>query len=243
MQRVLAAKDDPTARRTIVSGSLMTLPSNVFFFFVGTALFAFYQVNPARMIPGLPNDAIVGYFIAHELPAGVVGLMIAGIFAAAMGTLSSSLNGVAAIAVSDFLGVLRPRISENQAVTVGKWVTLVSGLFATGMAMWVASLEAKSIWEQSVRLIALFGGAIPGVFALGMLTRRATSRGVIVGALASIAATLWVQNFTTISSFLHPFLAFMASVIVGYLASLWPWQAADRLKLHGLTVWDLTERI
>ena len=218
----------------------MTLPSNVIFFFVGTALFAFYQINTARLAPGLPNDAIVGYFISHELPRGVVGLMIAGIFAAAMGTLSSSLNGVAAIAVSDFLGVLRPQTSEAQGVTAGKWVTLLSGLFATGMAMWVASLEAKSIWEQSVRLIALFGGAIPGVFALGMLTRRANSRGVMVGALASIASTLWVQNFTTISSFLHPCLAFMVSVIVGYLASLWPWQAVDGVKLKGLTLWDLT---
>ena len=241
MQRVLAAKDDATARRTIYSGSLMTLPSNAIFFFVGTAIFAFYQSNPARLTPGLPDDAIVGYFISHELPPGVVGLMIAGIFAAAMSTLSSSLSGVAAIAASDFLGVLRPKSLDSKGVALGQWVTLVSGVFATGMAMWVASTGAKSIWEQSVQLIALFGGAIPGVFALGMLTRRANSRGIIVGSVASIAVTVWVQNFTTINSFLHSFLAFLTSVVVGYLASLWPGQAVDREKIKGLTVWDLEE--
>jgi len=242
MQRVLAAKDDATARRAIFSGSFMVLPSNAIFFFVGTALFAFYQSNPDRLRAGLPDDAIVGFFIASELPAGVVGLIIAAIFAAAMSTLSSSLSGVAAIAASDFLGVLRPQASEARGVALGEKVTLASGVFATGMAMWVASTEAQSIWEQSVELIALFGGPIPGVFALGMLTRRANSRGIMIGAVASIAVTVWVQNFTTINPFLHAFLAFVVSVVVGYLASLWPWQPVDREKIKGLTVWDLAER-
>lgn len=241
MQRVLAAKDDATARRTIFAGSCMTLPSNAIFFFVGTALFAFYQSNPDRLRLGLPDDAIVGYFIAHELPAGVIGLMIAGIFAAAMSTLSASLSGVAAIAASDFLGAFRPRSTEGQGVALGQKVTFASGIFATGMAMWVASTEAKSIWEQSVELIALFGGAIPGVFALGMLTRRANSRGIMIGSVASIAVTVWVQNFTTINSFLHAFLAFLTSVVVGYLASLWPRQPIDAAKIKGLTIWDLED--
>jgi len=241
MQRVLAARDNPTARRMIYSGSMMTLPSNAIFFFVGTALFAFYQANPARLQAGLPDDAIVGYFIAHELPAGMVGLMIAGIFAAAMSTLSSSLSGVAAVAASDFLGVLRPQSTEARGVALGQWVTLIGGVFATGMAMWIAGMGAKSIWEQSVELIALFGGALPGVFALGMLTRRANSRGVIVGSVASIAVTLWVQNYTSINSFLHAFVAFLTSVVVGYLASLWRRQPVDLARMRGLTVWDLDE--
>ena len=155
--------------------------------------------------------------------------------------MSSSLSGVAAIAASDFLGVLRPQSSESRGVALGAWVTLVSGIFATGMAMWVASTGAKSIWEQSVELIALFGGAIPGVFALGMLTRRANSRGIMVGSVASIAVTVWVQNFTTINSFLHAFVAFLTSVVVGYLASLLSRQPIDAAKIKGLTIWDLAD--
>jgi SSS family transporter len=239
MQRALAAKDERDARRTVLMGSLMAFPSNAIFFFLGTALFAFYQVNPSRLAPGLPNDAIVGYFISHELPHGIVGLIIAGIFAAAMSTLSSSLNSVAAVAASDFLGVLRPQWLEAHGVTVGRWVTFGSGIFATGMALWVASLGSTSIWEQSVRLLALFGGALPGVFALGMLTRRANSRGVIIGAAAGIAAIAWVQYATTINAFFHAFIAFIISVIVGYAASLWSRTPVDPAKLRGLTVWDL----
>ena len=239
MQRVLAARDDRDARRTVLMGSWFALPSTAVFFFMGTALFAFYRLNPDRLAPNLPNDAIVGYFIAHELPHGVIGLIIAAIFAAAMGTLSSSLNAVAAIAASDFLGVLRPQLLETHGVRLGRWVTLGCGIFATAMALWVASLETKSLWDQSVRLLALFGGALPGVFALGMLTRRANSFGVIVGAVSSIGVTLWVQNFTAANAFFHAFVAFAASMVVGYLASFWRRPPLESAQLRGLTLWDL----
>jgi SSS family transporter len=241
MQRVLAARDVRDARRTVLMGSWLALPSTAIFFFVGTALFAFYQLNPERLAANLPNDAIVGYFIAHELPPGIVGLIIAGIFAAAMSTLSSSLSAVAAIAASDFLGVLRPQSSEARGVALGQWITLVSGMVATGMAMWVASLESASLFEQSVRLLALFGGAIPGVFALGLLSRRANSFGVIVGSVASIAATLWVQNYTTANSFFHGFVAFATSMLVGYGASYLRGAPTDPCRLKGLTLWNLAE--
>ena len=239
MQRALAAKDERDARNTVLMGSILGFPSNAIFFFVGTALFAFYQFNPDRLVSGLPNDAIVGYFISHELPHGIIGLIIAGIFAAAMSTLSSSLNSVAAIAASDFLGVLRPELEASRGVSLGRWVTLASGLFATLMAMWVASLGSTSLWDQAVRLLALFGGPLPGVFALGMLTRRANSRGVIIGSVASIAGTIWIQNFTTLHFFFHAFVAFVISLVVGYLASLWPRQPLDAAKVQGLTIWDL----
>ena len=239
MQRALSAKDVRGARRTVLMGSLLGLPSNAIFFFVGTALFAFYQANPARLAPDLPNDAIVGYFLAHELPHGVIGLIIAGIFAAAMGSLSSSLNAVAAIAACDFLGVLRPGASEARVVALGRWATLTCGLFATGMALWIASLDTKSLWDQSIRLLALFGGAIPGVFALGMLTRRANAPGVIIGAVASIAVIVWIQNFTSVNSFFHAFLAFATSIVVGFTASLCFHRPPTQAQLQGLTVWDL----
>ena len=239
MQRVLAAKDYRDARRTVVMGSILGFPSNAVFFFVGTALFAFYQANPARLVPDLPNDAIVGYFIAHELPTGLVGLIIAAIFAGAMSTLSSSIGAVAAVASSDFLQILRPQLVETHSVRLGRWVTLASGVFATTMALWVASVEVASLWDKAVRLLALFGGALPGVFALGMLTRRTNSAGVLIGAIASIASTVWVQNFTSLNTFFHSFCAFVVSLSVGYIASLCFGRPPTPSQLQGLTVWTL----
>lgn len=242
VQRALAASDIRSARRTVLVGSILGFPSNAVFFFVGTALFAFYQANPERLAAGLPNDAIVGYFIAHELPRGIVGLIIAGIFAAAMSTLSSSVSAVAAIGASDFLSVLRPASHDAVRVTLGRTLTLFAGIFATAMALWVASLETASLWDKSVRLLALFGGPLPGIFALGMLTRRAHERGVIIGAVAGLATIIYIQNFTSITSFFHSFVAFIVTLVVGYLGSLGPRPAGARPHLDGLTIWDLTAR-
>lgn len=89
-----------------------------------------------------------------------------------------------------------------------------------------------------MRLLALCGGALPGVFALGMLTRRANSFGVIVGAVASIGVTLRVQNFTAASAFFHAFVVLGTSMLVGYLASFCRPSGADLRRLQGLTVWD-----
>jgi len=239
MQRALAAKSDHDARRTVIMGSILGFPSNAVFFFVGTALFAFYQLNPSRLAPDLPNDAIVGHFIANELPTGLVGLIIAAIFAAAMSTLSSSIAAVASVASNDFLRVLRPQLVETHGVKLGRWVTLACGIFATGMALWVASLDTASLWDKSIRLLALFGGALPGVFALGMLTRRANAPGVIIGAVSAIAATVWIQNFTSVNAFFHSFFAFSVSLAVGYVASFCFHRPPTPSQLEGLTVWDL----
>lgn len=241
MQRVLAAKNLKNARRTVYWGSLAFLPSNPLFFFVGAAIFAFYQANPNRLAEGLANDAIVIYFIAQELPAGVVGLLIVAIFSAAMSTLSSSLSAAAAIAVADFAKTLMPNRVSKTNLLLDRWTTTAAGVFATIMALWLASIEVRSIWEQAVRLLALFGGAIPGIFALGMLTRKATSTGVIIGAVFSIALTGWLQISTSVNAFAQNCIATIAVFVVGYCASLvWPSQGGLE-RSTGLTIWDLRD--
>ena len=159
-----------------------------------------------------------------------------------MSTLSSSLGAVAAISASDFMNVLRPGLADAKGVALGRWITLAGGVFATGMALWVASIGSSSLWDQSIRLLALFGGPLPGVFALGMLTRRAHSVGVIIGSAAGIAATVYVQNYTPINAFFHAFLAFAATVVVGYLASLVIPRPVAQSQLTGFTIWDLPPR-
>src|SRR5205085_1754105 len=102
-------------------------------------------------------------------------------------------------------------------------------------------LNVTSLWDQFLKLIALIGGGFPGVFALGLLSRRANSPGVIVGALASIGITAWVQYGTKTVSFFHTFVAIVSCMIVGYVASLCFAGSAEKKNLRGLTLWDLSE--
>jgi Na+/proline symporter len=97
------------------------------------------------------------------------------------------------------------------------------------------------LWDQFLRLIALIGGGFPGVFALGLLSRRANASGVIVGTLASIAITAWVQYNTQLVSFLHTFVAIVSCMVIGYIASFFFAAKAEKRDLRGLTLWDLAK--
>ena len=238
MQRMLATADPRAARQAVVMGNLIGMGGSIMFFFVGTMLWAFYHAHPERVAAGLNGDAIFPYFIANELPRGVVGLIVASLFAAGMGALSSAMNATAAIVVSDFQGTLRPAATEAQRLWLARGSTLAAGGLATGMAVWLAWRGVTSLWDEYLKLIALIGGGFPGVFALGLLTRRANAPGVIVGALTSVAVTWAVQNYTATSAFLHGFVAVASCIVVGYAASLAFGRRTLKKDLAGLTVWD-----
>ena len=240
MQRMLATSDARAARRTVVAGNLIGLTSTVVFFFVGTALWAFYRAHPERLAEGLPTDAIFPYFMANELPRGVVGLIVAGLFAAAMGALSSALNSTAAILVSDFQLLLRPDTPPDRQVRLARGATLLCGVVAIGMAALLAWRGSASLWDEFLKLTALIGGGFPGVFALGLLTRRANSRGVFIGALGSIAVTWGVQTYSKTSPFLHAAVAIGSCMAIGYVASWLTGGREGKKDLRGLTLWDAT---
>lgn len=239
MQRMLATGDERDAKRTVMIGNFIGLLSGFVFFFVGTALWTFYQAHPERLANSLPGDTIFPYFIVNELPHGIIGLIIAGLFAAAMGALSSILNSSATIIVSDFYGTLRPGLSAATRTRLAWWFTLLCGVVATGMAVFLAWRNVPSLWDEFLRLAALLGGGFPGVFALGLLSRRANGPGVCVGAIAGIVFTWWVQTFTATSVFFHTFLAISCTMLVGYVASFFFAARTPAKDLNGLTVWDL----
>ena len=239
MQRALATTDEQAAKHTVILGTLIGIPSTIIFFFVGTALWVFYQAHPERLSSALPNDAIFPYFIANEMPHGIVGLVIAALFAAAMGALSSALNSSAAMIATDFIETKdRPR-TDQQRTRTARLTTVIAGALGTAMAAFIASLHVPSLWDQYLKLLALIGGGFPGVFGLGLLTRRANAPGVLTGAVASIAVTWWVQTYTTLSVFLHAFIAIATCMLIGYVASLVFGRRPEPASLRGLTLWDL----
>ncbi len=237
MQRVFSTPDVKSARNSVLLGAFLSIPAALFFFFLGTALWAFYQFHPDRLASLPTSDAIVPYFIVNELPHGLIGLIVAGIFASSMGTISSVINSTATIAKIDCFDLLFPHKSDAAQVKFARWATFSAGVLAMGMALYIASLNVQSLWEKYLQLLALIGGGLPGVFALGLLTRKANSNGVLIGLIVSITITWAVQHFTHVSSFLHGFVAIASTIIIGYIASI-ILPTKDNTQLAGLTVWD-----
>jgi len=240
IQRYLTTRDERSAGRSIWTNALLSMPASLLFFFLGTALFALFRARPELANPTLANaDAVFPWYIVTQLPAGVAGLLIAGVFAAAMSSLDSSMNSVATAVVTDFYRRFRPDASDGSALRTARWATVAVGAAGTLFALMMAGWQIKSLWDQFSKVLGLFSGGLGGLFLLGVFTRRAHGVGAVIGLLLSGAVTLVVQQFTPVSFLLYGACGLGASFGGGYLASLLiPIKARPT---EGLTVYTLAK--
>lgn len=239
VQRYLTTRDEASAARSIWTNALLTIPAGLIFFGVGTALFVFYRQHPGNLDPTLQTDAIFPLFIVRELPAGVSGLLIAGVFAAAMSTLSSGLNSVGSAIVSDFYARLVPGTTATTRLRLGRWLTVLFGAICTLAGIMLATVDITSLWDVFVEMLGLFGAGLAGLFALGIFTRRANGSGALIGAVASVLVLWVVKVATPVHFFLYAPIGIITCFMVGYLASLLTRARAPSLSLDGLTIYTL----
>lgn len=111
--------------------------------------FVYYKVNPAELSPALEKtDAVFPWYIVNSLPEGVSGLLIAAVFAASMSSLDSSMNSVSTVITTDFFRRLRPLNSEKAYLKLARILTIIIGIFGTGLALMMASWGISSLWDQ-----------------------------------------------------------------------------------------------
>jgi SSS family solute:Na+ symporter len=235
MQRVLSTKSDKEAGRSIWAFAAIMIPGGFIFYMIGTALFFYYRANPERMNPTLPIDATFPLFIAAELPMGVTGLIIAGIFAAAMATLSGIMNSVATLISVDFYDRFAKDKSQKKGVFFAEMMTVVVGLVGIGAALVLSRYDVHSLFDVSIELAGLLGGGFAGAYTLGMFTRRANSPGVAIGIGSAIVLTFIAWTYDLVHPYFYLAISILVCVVVGYLASLlFP---APTRSLVGLTVY------
>jgi Na+/proline symporter len=158
-------------------------------------------------------------FITTQLPIGLVGLMIAAIFAAAMSASGGELNALATATVIDFYKRhFVTEATDSHYVFVSKLATFAWGLFACFVAMRAAN--QGSLIEVVNRYGSVVYGSLLGVFILAILTRRATARGAFWGTIAGMAAVLYVYNWMPWIAFLwHNLIGAVVVVAVGMAIS------------------------
>jgi SSS family transporter len=235
MQRTLSTRSDKEAGRSIWAFAAMMIPGGFVFYMIGTALFVFYKAHPERMNPLLPIDATFPLFIAAELPMGVTGLIIAGIFAAAMATLSGIMNSVATLVSVDFYDKLVKERSARQKVFFAEMTTVAVGLVGIGLALLLSRFDVHSLFDVSIELAGLLGGGFAGAYTLGMFTRRANWQGVAIGIAGSIALTFVAWMFKLVHPYFYLAISILLCIVIGYLASLcFP---PPQQSLRGLTIY------
>ena len=163
VQRYLAAKNDHEAKKAAYIGVLMSVPIWALFMFIGTALFAYYHAEGAPLLPeGIKADEVFPYFIAHELPVGIRGLIIAALAAAAISSLDSDLNCLSAIAVQDYYKRFRKEATDQQQLRFGRWMVVAAGLGAIGVACLYITWGGEGVLGALFSLYAIFSAGIVG---------------------------------------------------------------------------------
>jgi len=240
IQRYLTTRDEKAAARGIWTNAILCVPASLLFFGIGTALFAFYRSHPQAMNPTIGNpDAIFPWFIVTQLPPGVAGLLIAGVFAAAMSSLDSSMNSIATAFTTDFYRRFKPDAADHACLTLARVVTVVVGLLGTLFAVSMAEWGIKSLWDQFGSFLGLFGGGLGGLFLLAIFTRRAHGVGAVVGLLASGGVQLAIRRLHPLHPWCYAVTGIVSCFAIGYIASLVI--PARRKPLDGLTIYALPE--
>lgn len=216
VQRYHTADSDAGARRALWFGALLYIPIALLFFSIGAAAHSWYQMHPEELAEvrqqvavekaqpgedvqlvaaGLSDkdigDKVLPHFIANQLPAGLAGLLIAAIFAAAMSSVDTSLNSSATIVLKDvYERYVDPQVSERRAMLVLRISTVVAGVIGVGVA--VLMIGVKSILEAWWVLQGVFAGGVLGLFLLGMATRSGRSPATKLAVLLGVGIIGWM---------------------------------------------------
>jgi len=195
VQRLMAVKTFRGMAKAVIFNSLCDLVMVSLLLFLGLGLLAYYHSFPEALADGVSGDRVLPHYIIHSLPAGVSGLLITAIFAAAMSSMDSGINSMSTVLVSDFVKPLRStQRTQQDDVTLARLLTLALGMTATIVAFYVSGFD--QILKASSAFLALFGAPILALFLLGMLTRRANFLGWLAGVGVAIPATIWLQHGT-----------------------------------------------
>jgi SSS family transporter len=195
VQRMLTAENPTKSRLSLMLSGLADVPIVLAFLSVGVLLWVFYQMKPDPQLPLAANE-VFAHYIVNEMPAGVRGLIIAGVFATMMGSTSAALNALATSFVRDFYEpyFAEKGGAEKNLVSAARWATVVFG----GLMVVVATVAAYAVLRTNITIIPLalgiLGysyGSLLAVFLLGVVTRgRGHDRVNILAMLAGMVAVL-----------------------------------------------------
>jgi len=192
----MTTRSEKEAKSSALFGSLLYIPVSMIFFFIGTALYAYYTAGPGFLpdelkVPGA-GDKVFPYFIVNSLPAGITGLLIASIFAAGMSTVSTSINSTATIILSDYYKrYFNKDASEKSSMKVLYTSSLIFGSLGTGVALALVGVE--SVLDAWWALASIFSGGMLGLFLLGYLSEKVRNIDAGIGVVVGVLIIIWMS--------------------------------------------------
>lgn len=224
-QRLLTTSTVSGARWAMLGNGLLRFPLVITYCALGLFLIPFLNKHAefAAKVANAQPDFLVPYFLIDYFPSGLLGLVVAGIFAASMSSIDSALNSLSAATWRDFIERnfrSARRISPRQMVRVSRLLTVFWGAVATVFAL-VMIGGPETVLELVNKIGSAFYGPILAIFWLGILTKKASQPGAIIGLVTGVALNiiLWLF-FENISWMWWNVFGFLLTMIVGYFISM-----------------------
>lgn len=214
VQRILTSKSYRGVKNSFMVSAVIMNILYFLFMALGVILFIYYDGIEFDTSNGIMID-----FIANHLPVGVVGLLISGIFAAAMSSIDSLLNSMTTVYTKD---IHERFFSKSHRITSLKGSMMISTVF--GVLIIIFSLigfsgSMKSVLDVIGSYISYLSGPMCGAFFLAMFTVRSNDRGVASGIILGMILTLILSRNISYSWIWNPFVGFVFTSIIGYLGS------------------------
>lgn len=190
VQRLLTTKDTASAQKALIGSGFAVIAQFALFLVVGIGLWVHYG---GRAFDSA--DAIFATFIVEGLPPGITGLLLAGVFAAAMSSLSSSINSLASASAYDFWAPLTRVTDDALVLRAGKRFTLLwAALLVGGAVLFIPLSSGNTAIEVALAVASLVYGGLLGAFGLALFGERADTRSVIIGMTAGVGlvTAIWV---------------------------------------------------
>ena len=216
VQRLLTCRNQRESQKALILSGFVVFAQFALFLTIGVMLHAYYATHP--LPPMASNDEIFPAFIVRSLPHGIAGLVIAAIFAAAMSNLSGSLNSLASTTVLDFYQPLAGRrVDDATLLRISRWLTA-----GWGVVLIVIAILARgwgSVFTVGLTIASIVYGPMLGAFLLGVLTKRATQRGVMAGIGVALVVMIGVRIFTPLAWTWYVLAGTAVCAGVGWVAS------------------------
>jgi len=199
VQRLLATRNLRSGQKALIGSGIVVFCQFAFFLFIGLLLFGFYSGQTPGQLGLATTDEIFAKFIVEELPAGLSGLIIAAILAAAMSTLSSSINSLAS---STALDIYKPHWGKNDTpakdlrvsriITVG-WAVIITGsAFVFALLQLRSSGERPAVVELGLGIASYTYGGLLGAFLLGILSHKIRRSDAVIGFFTGLITLLFM---------------------------------------------------
>ena len=220
VQRLLGCSSKRDSQRALLLDATFIVIQFAFFLILGLCLFAFYHGAGFQQLGLHSSDEIFPKFIVENLPTGLAGILIAGVLASAMGSLSSSISSLASATYLDlFKMTSRGKVlTEQKELWWSHSFTLLWGILLIGGAMLFTDTKSAVV-ELGLKIASVTYGGLLGTFFLGLLFKQTTQRDAFFGFVAGLLTMVAVLYWTNIDFTWHTVIGCMATLIVGNLVS------------------------